>query len=928
MSFLPSFDRRLVGRVRKYMTERRRVYVDDMADDLQSIYRQDYGRRKRNGFRKLVKQIHLSIVEERRKGNLNDLERQHMSKRRKEDSGHSSSSDSADDDECFVELSDHRLMNSSLMSLYKKQKKSRSMPSSPYHYVDCSTPASSFFEKPSIKNTEVAPIPEIPFVKEKKDIIDAVNNDDICRENESPEEEKIEIDKKTFHFFDSDFVSKENSLVENNDKPTLDKKTVTKTNIPSSTRKDRRRHRKSKKKETESKTSDGDIDIQGKDAPQKFKFQTTMVKFEDIGGNENTLREVCKLLVHMKHPEIYKTLGVIPPCGILLHGPPGCGKSLLANAIAGELSLPMLKIAATEIVSGVSGDSEQKLREMFEMALSSAPCIVFIDEIDAITPKREIASKDMERRIVAQLLSCLDDLSASPSQVLVIGATNRPDSIDPALRRAGRFDREICMGIPDEKAREDILRVLCKKLKLDTEFNYLLLARLTPGYVGADLMSLCREAAMCAVNRILSYLRQSKLDNSNNDRNFENISDKNCKMKQNSNPNIENENDVIHTNDSAMELSHSSSIDAPQNQDSRVEDNHDTHNNILDLQTNMIYNDLSTFELLTWLRETTPLTEGQLLNLSIKFSDFEHALPYVQPSAKREGFATVPDVTWDDIGALEDIREELAVAILAPVRNPAAFKSLGLNKPPGILLAGPPGCGKTLLAKAIANESGINFISVKGPELLNMYVGESERAVRQCFERARSSAPCVIFFDELDSLCPRRSGAESSSTARVVNQMLTEMDGLETRKHVFVMAATNRPDIIDPAVLRPGRLDKTLYIGLPKSEDRLKILLTITKNGTKPPMHDNVSLSSLSHDERCNRFTGADLSSLVREAAVNALKDHISAQHVFEKDSKFQSLNVVVNKEHFEKAFAKVKPSVSNKDEHKYEAMRRELQGY
>ncbi|ROL44313.1 Nuclear valosin-containing protein-like [Anabarilius grahami] len=581
------------------------------------------------------------------------------------------------------------------------------------------------------------------------------------------------------------------------------------------------------------------------------ELQNSTVKFEDFGGSEETLEEVCKLLIHMRHPEVYQRLGVVPPRGFLLHGPPGCGKTLLAQAVAGETDLPMLKVSAPELVSGVSGESEQKLRELFEQAIvrvtllnmssifreSSAPCIMFIDEIDAITPKREIASKDMERRIVAQLLTCMDDLNSlsEPAQVLVIGATNRPDSLDPALRRAGRFDREICLGIPDEGARLKILRTLCRKITLPEDFDYRQLARLTPGYVGADLMALCREAAMTAVNRIL--LKSSSED----------------------------------ATPPKGELE----------------------------------------QLLALLKTNESLTEEQLSGLCVVMSDFKTSLAKVQPSAKREGFATVPDVTWEDVGALQDIREELNMAIMAPIHNPEHFKALGLNAPAGVLLAGPPGCGKTLLAKAVANESGLNFISVKGPELLNMYVGESERAVRQVFQRGRNSAPCVIFFDEIDALCPRRSQHESGASVRVVNQLLTEMDGMENRRQVFMMAATNRPDIIDPAVLRPGRLDKTLYVGLPPAADRHAILVTITKGGTKPHLDSDVNLEEIAHDARCESFTGADLSALVREASVNALRVHLNAGPAQTHTEPVKDISV--SRVHFEEAFKKVRPSVSKK---------------
>uniref|UniRef100_A0A673L4T8 AAA+ ATPase domain-containing protein n=1 Tax=Sinocyclocheilus rhinocerous TaxID=307959 RepID=A0A673L4T8_9TELE len=530
--------------------------------------------------------------------------------------------------------------------------------------------------------------------------------------------------------------------------------------------------------------------VQAKKCKNKgHELQFSAVKFEDFGGSEETLEEVCKLLIHTRHPEVYQRLG------------------------------------------------------------SSTPCILFIDEIDAITPKREIASKDMERRIVAQLLTCMDDLNSlsEPAQVLVIGATNRPDSLDPALRRAGRFDREICLGIPDEAARLKILKTLCRKITLPEDFDYRQLARLTPGYVGADLMALCREAAMSAVNRIL--LQPSSED-----------------------------------------------LTPPK----------------ADLE-----------QLLSLLKRNEALSEEQLSGLCVLMSDFRTSLARVQPSAKREGFATVPDVTWEDVGALQDIREELNMAIMAPINNPEHFRALGLNTPAGVLLAGPPGCGKTLLAKAVANESGLNFISVKGPELLNMYVGESERAVRQVFQRGRNSAPCVIFFDEIDALCPRRSEHESGSSARVVNQLLTEMDGMGNRQQVFMMAATNRPDIIDPAVLRPGRLDKTLYVGLPPPADRHAILVTITKNGTKPLLDSDVNLEEIAHDARCESFTGADLSALVREACVNALRVHLSSRPAQTHTEAVKDIQV--SRIHFEDAFKKVRPSVSKKDQIMYEKLKETL---
>ena len=521
---------------------------------------------------------------------------------------------------------------------------------------------------------------------------------------------------------------------------------------------------------------------------------TSSVSFDDFGGNEDVLKNICKLLVHLKHPEVYKKLGVTPPRGFLLHGPPGCGKTLLAHAIAGELQLPFIKISAPEIVSGVSGDSEKKLRELFDQALDSAPCVLFIDEIDCITQKRESAGKEMERRIVAQLLSCMDGLGERPeARVVVIGATNRADSLDPALRRAGRFDREIGLGIPDSPARRRILEVMCRDLRLAAGTDLGNLAHLTPGYVGADLTSLTREAAMAAVNRVFGDLVPG------------------------------GEADIT--------------------------------------------------SLMSSLKETTSIEDSELEKLYIENQDWQVALKIVQPSAKREGFVTVPDVSWNDVGAMEAVREELQLAILAPVNHKEQFDSLGLPNSSGVLLVGPPGCGKTLVAKAIANEAGINFISVKGPELINMYVGESERAVRSVFLRAKNSRPCVIFFDEVDSLAPKRSSSSSDggSSSRVVNQLLTEMDGVEGREGVWVMAATNRPDILDPAVLRPGRLDKILYIGFPGPRDRLEILRAITKDGTRPRLGAEVDLGELGADSRCEGFSGADVGNLVRQVRVGVL---------------------------------------------------------
>lgn len=544
------------------------------------------------------------------------------------------------------------------------------------------------------------------------------------------------------------------------------------------------------------------------EASNLWQGEIPSARYSDFGGLDSVLRQIHELVERpLKYPQIYKHLGLEPSKGILLHGPPGCGKTTLVSAIAGELDIPLIKLSGPEIVSGMSGESESRLREVFSAASTQAPCILFIDEIDSITPKRENVQKEMEKRIVSQLISCLDDLASS---IIVIGSTNRPDSIDPALRRAGRFDREICLGIPDVAARFSILSVVCRSLSLSSDLSLDEVARITPGYVGADLRALAREAANCAINRFLS-----------------------C---------------------------------------------------------------------------NTDIALADLDSLKIDLNDFKIAITRVQPSAKREGFAVVPNVSWEDIGALASIRDELRMAVVEPIKNPSLFSAFGLNSPCGVLLWGPPGCGKTLLAKAIANETHSNFISVKGPELLNKFVGESERAVRQVFERARVSAPCIIFFDELDSLCPKRSADSDSASTRVVNQLLTELDGLEERKSVYVIAATNRPDMIDPAMIRPGRLDKLLYVGIPDPSERLEILKTLSKN---TPWDDNVQLSQIAADTRCNGMTGADLSNLVREASLCAVREALG-NHFYHR----------VSVHHLEYALKVIRPSVPSREMDAYEHMK------
>lgn len=639
------------------------------------------------------------------------------------------------------------------------------------------------------------------------------------------------------------------------------------------------------------------------------------VTFKDFGGSSKVIQEVCKLLIHVRHPEVYKQIGVTPPRGFLLHGPPGCGKTLLAKAIAGELQVPLMNVAGPELIGGVSGESEERIRDLFDQAAENAPCILFLDEVDALAPNRHTAQREMERRIVAQLLACLDDLGQKEGgdHVVVIGATNRPDSLDPALRRAGRFDREVCLGIPDKEARIKILHILCKKLKLALDFSYEFVAMNTPGFVGADLMALTREASVVAVNRLLFSLKNSAGEIRDKHENEEAML---VEVEDEPSQKVEDSKNVgspSKVDSDKRSLNCASSSEGSSNTEAR-DVSEKSGGNIVstgpctDKSNEMV-------ELTGWLHENQcPISDQQLEELHVELDDFKQALKSVQPSSKREGFATVPDVTWEDVGSLRNIREELQMSILAPVRYPEHFAELGISAPSGVLLCGPPGCGKTLLAKAVANEAGINFISVKGPELLNMYVGESEKAVRQCFQRARNSAPCVIFFDELDALCPKRSDSgEGGASMRVVNQMLTEMDGIECRKGVFLMAASNRPEIVDPAVLRPGRLDKILYIGIPSASDRVDILNALTKHGTRPVLGPDVNLKTLGESAECAGYTGADLAALVREAGIEALKELVTTNNT--------SAKLVVSNRHFSKAVAMIRPSVSGKEQKHYEKL-------
>jgi len=548
--------------------------------------------------------------------------------------------------------------------------------------------------------------------------------------------------------------------------------------------------------------------------------ETPSVAYEDIGGLDDELEQVREMIeLPMRHPELFQQLGIEPPKGVLLHGPPGTGKTLIAKAVANEIDAHFETISGPEIMSKYYGESEEQLREVFDEAEDNAPAIVFIDEIDSIAPKRGETSGDVERRVVAQLLSLMDGLEER-GDVIVIGATNRVDAIDPALRRGGRFDREIEIGVPDKGGREEILQVHTRGMPLSEDIDLDEYAEATHGFVGADLESLSKEAGMNALRRIR--------------------------------PEIDLEEEEI---------------------DAEV-----------------------------------------LERLQVSETDFKEAMKGIEPSALREVFVEVPDVTWNDVGGLGDTKERLRETIQWPLEYGPVFETMDLQAAKGVLLYGPPGTGKTLLAKAVANESDSNFISVKGPELLNKYVGESEKGVREVFSKARENAPTVVFFDEIDSIAGERGSNMSDSGVgeRVVSQLLTELDGLEDLEDVVVVATTNRPDLIDSALLRPGRLDRHVHVPVPDEEARRAILDVHTRN---KPIADDVDLDALAADTE--GFVGADVQALVREATMNATREFI---HSVDPEEVTESMgNVRVKMDHFEGALEEVGPSVDQEVREEYE---------
>ncbi|QLD84491.1 CDC48 family AAA ATPase [Natronomonas halophila] len=553
---------------------------------------------------------------------------------------------------------------------------------------------------------------------------------------------------------------------------------------------------------------------------------TPSVTYEDIGGLDEELEQVREMIeLPMRHPELFQQLGIEPPKGVLLHGPPGTGKTLMAKAVASEIDAYFTNISGPEIMSKYYGESEEQLREVFEEAEENAPAIIFIDELDSIAPKRGETSGDVERRVVAQLLSLMDGLEER-GDVIVIGATNRVDALDPALRRGGRFDREIEIGAPDKGGRKEILQVHTRGMPLAEGIDLDQYAENTHGFVGADLASLTKESAMNALRRIRPEL------------------------------------------------------------------------------------DLEQEELDAEVLEAMTVTE----------QDFKDALKQVTPSAMREVFVEVPDTSWESVGGLEDTKERLRETIQWPLEYPEVFEEMDMQAPKGVLLYGPPGTGKTLMAKAIANEAESNFISIKGPELLNKYVGESEKGVREVFEKARSNAPTVVFFDEIDSIAGERGQrmGDSGVGERVVSQLLTELDGLEDLEDVVVIATTNRPDLIDSALLRPGRLDRHVHVPVPDEDARKAIFQVHTRN---KPLADDVDLDELA--EKTDGYVGADIEAVCREASMAATREFINS---VSREEAVQSVgNVRITAEHFEDALDEVGASVDDETREQYEEIEEEF---
>lgn len=581
------------------------------------------------------------------------------------------------------------------------------------------------------------------------------------------------------------------------------------------------------------------IHCEGEPVKREDEEKLDEVGYDDIGGVRRQLAQIREMIeLPLRHPTLFRTLGVKPPRGVLLYGPPGSGKTLIAKAVANETGAFFFLINGPEIMSKMAGESESNLRKAFEEAEKNSPAIIFIDEVDSIAPKRDKTNGEVERRIVSQLLTLMDGLKKR-SSVVVIAATNRPNTIDPALRRFGRFDREIDIGVPDEAGRMEILRIHTRNMKLEEDVDLESVARETHGFVGSDMAALCTEAAMQCI--------REKMD-------------------------------------------------------------------LIDIEGDSI--------------------DAALLDsMAVTNEHFKYSLGQSNPASLRETVVEVPNITWDDIGGLEDVKRELREMVQYPIEHPEQFEKFGMSPSKGVLFYGPPGCGKTLLAKAVANECQANFVSIKGPELLTMWFGESEANVRDVFEKARAAAPCVLFFDELDSIAQSRgssSGDAGGASDRVMNQLLTEMDGMQSKKSVFIIGATNRPDIIDTALMRPGRLDQLIYIPMPDVESRKSILRASLR---KSPVAPSVDLDFVA--SHTDKFSGADLTEVCQRAVKYAIRENIEASiqrkraradaiaageldEEEEEDEEEADAVAEILPKHFEYAMREARRSVSDADLAKY----------
>jgi len=555
-----------------------------------------------------------------------------------------------------------------------------------------------------------------------------------------------------------------------------------------------------------------DTEIILKDEPEKVdtrKPRSGKTTYDDIGGLDDELKRIMEMIeLPLKHPELFDRMGISAPKGVLLYGPPGTGKTLIAEAVANEAGASFYAVKGPEIMGRYYGQSEERLRKLFEEAESNAPSIIFLDEIDSIAPSRDSSNGEVERRVVAQLLTLMDGMGGR-GDVIVIGATNREDSIDPALRRPGRFDREIEISVPNRVGRKDVIEVHTRDMPLSDDVNIDELAIMTQGFVGADLASLARESAMKCLSRNISKLDLDK-----------------------------------------------------------------------------------------------PVPASVLETMKVSMNDFVEALSDIEPSGMREVYVEIPKVTWADIGGLEAIKKEMEEALI-PTEEQKAFERLGIQAGKAVLLYGPPGTGKTLIAKAVANESGANFISVSGPEIASKWMGETEQAIRKIFKKAKQMSPCIVFFDEIDSIAPKRGNGDSQAWERVVAQLLTAIDGVESMSRVMIMAATNRPDMLDPALLRPGRIDRMILVGKPNAEARMSILKVHTR---RMPLKD-VDLKSLA--ELTDGYVGADIEALCREAGLLAYRNNNATEVISHSD--------------FISALEVVKPSVDEATFENYEAMGKEI---